>query len=154
MQIKALFIASLATLGSAAVVERQIPSQISGIYDQITSVIGPAATALPPSLISEIQTVIATLKPQDYQSFISSVVSQLPSNVQSSFLEGGASVTSEIGALTTALTGLPTATGTDGSGSSGTAEPSASKTPNAGSKTFVGVSVLGVAGILGLALAL
>ncbi|KAF3930437.1 hypothetical protein ABW20_dc0103795 [Dactylellina cionopaga] len=130
MQLKTLLVASLATLGSAAVVEeRQIPSNILSdiasnipsailtalpsdiqrVYSQATAFLIPLATAIPPSLLSEIETVLATLPTSGYESFFSSVVSQLPSDIQSSYSQLRASLTSEIGGLTSA-TAAPTGT--------------------------------------------
>ncbi|KAK6363768.1 hypothetical protein TWF730_001184 [Orbilia blumenaviensis] len=209
MQLKNLIVASLAAVGSAAVVQErqipdellslvpsefrdaipsdfisQLPSQVQEIYSQVTGIIVPLITALPPSLVSEIESVIETLPESAYPSFFSSVISQLPPDLQSSFINLQASITSQVGGLTslTDLPATPAPTGTNSQATNtgvtnasettegsrtteagttravttgtNTEEPSATGTPNAGSKTFVGLGVMGVAGVLGLAIAL
>ncbi|RVD84407.1 uncharacterized protein DFL_006157 [Arthrobotrys flagrans] len=179
MQLKNLIVASLATVGSAAVIQdRQIPdnliptevqgiftelpTEVRGIFSQVTNFV-PLITAIPPSLASEIESVIETLPTSAYPSFISSIISQLPPDLQSSFSDFQASITSQIGDLAT-LTDIPTTaaptgtesvpTNTDTTGSGTTSAPTTTDIPNSGSKTFVGLGVMGVAGVLGLALAL
>ncbi|KAF3932286.1 hypothetical protein ABW19_dt0205025 [Dactylella cylindrospora] len=203
MQIKALLVASLATLGSAAVVERQLPtdllpsdilneiptevlsqiptelvSELGPIYSQLTAFL-PLATAIPESLLSEIYSVAATLRPEDAPAFYSSVLNELPPDVRSSLSDLGALFTSGVGEITSALsdftlTSAPTATETGGPSETGsetaetpaetsdssetssgtTSAPSASETPNAAPRSYVGLSLLGVAGLLGVAVAL